>query len=115
MKDHELRELINDVTAVARIYVSTQQLREQISHLIVPVFAKAQAELKDAEKEGEEQARLNGMGSEREARQLSQIENLNRQLDFEVKQRIELRKELAAAQQKIITPPTPTPSSGNTP
>ena len=38
MKDHELRELINDVTAVAKIYAHTQQLREQISHLIVPAI-----------------------------------------------------------------------------
>jgi len=49
MKDHELRELINDATAVAKIYAHTQQLREQISHLITPVFAKAQAEIKAVE------------------------------------------------------------------
>lgn len=49
MKDHELRELINDVTAVAKIYAHTQQLREQVSHLIVPVFTKAQTEIKEIE------------------------------------------------------------------
>jgi len=49
MKDHELRELINDVTAVAKIYAHTQQLREQISHLITPVFAKMQTEIKAVE------------------------------------------------------------------
>jgi len=38
MKDHELRELINDITTVAKIYAHTQQLREQISHLIVPAI-----------------------------------------------------------------------------
>lgn len=38
MKDHELRELINDVTTVARIYAHTQQLREQIAQLIIPAL-----------------------------------------------------------------------------
>jgi hypothetical protein len=38
MKDHELRELINDVTAVAKIYAHTQQLRTQISQLITPAI-----------------------------------------------------------------------------
>lgn len=49
MKDDKLRELINDVTAVAKIYAHTQQLREQIAHLIAPVFAKMQAEIKEVE------------------------------------------------------------------
>ncbi len=40
MKDHELRELINAVTVAASTYSGTQQLREQISHLIVPIFKK---------------------------------------------------------------------------
>lgn len=44
MKDHELRELINDVTAVARLYANTQQLREQIAHLIIPAFKKLECE-----------------------------------------------------------------------
>jgi hypothetical protein len=44
MKDHELRELINDVTAVAKIYAHTQQLREQISQLITPVFKNLESE-----------------------------------------------------------------------
>lgn len=38
MKDHELRELINDVTAVAKIYAKTQQLRQQVSQLITPAI-----------------------------------------------------------------------------
>jgi len=87
MKDHELRELVNAVTVAARTYGHTQQLRDHISHLIVPLFAKAKAEMEEAEAECLEQARLNGMGSEREAKQLAQIENLKRQLDFETKQR----------------------------
>ena len=40
MKDHELRELINAVTEAARTYAGTQQLRERISHLIVPAIRK---------------------------------------------------------------------------
>src|SRR5574342_719638 len=94
MKDHELRELINDVTAVARNYAHTQQLRQQTSQLIVPVFEKlkcehaflsgfkegAESRIKELQAECEEQARLNGMGSEREARQLSQIEILTKQV-----------------------------------
>lgn len=44
MKDHELRELINAVTAVAKTYANTQQLREQISHLIVPAIEKLRCE-----------------------------------------------------------------------
>lgn len=44
MKDHELRELVNAVTKVARTYAGTQQLREQISHLIVPAIEKLKCE-----------------------------------------------------------------------
>lgn len=44
MKDHELRELINDVTAVAQIYAHTQQLREQVAQLITPAIAAMRAE-----------------------------------------------------------------------
>jgi hypothetical protein len=51
MKDHQLRELINDLTAVAQAYGRTQQLREQISHLVVPVFNQAKAQVKNAEKQ----------------------------------------------------------------
>ncbi len=98
MKDHELRELINDVTAVARIYAHTQQLREQIGHLIVPVFSELQceSEFRHGQVVGGEV--IIAMHEAQIQRQLTEIENLNRQLDFEVKQRIELRKELAAAQ-----------------
>jgi protein associated with RNAse G/E len=31
MKDHEIRELVNEVTEVAKEYANTQQLRERIS------------------------------------------------------------------------------------
>lgn len=43
MKDHELRELINSLTAVAVKYHDTQQLREQIAHLVVPAFSADKA------------------------------------------------------------------------
>jgi len=42
MKDHELRELINAVTEAARTYAGTQQLREQIAHLITPAIKTLQ-------------------------------------------------------------------------
>ena len=34
LKDHELRDLINDLTHVARKYANTQQLREQLAHAV---------------------------------------------------------------------------------
>lgn len=34
MKDHELRELVNALTATAREYAQTQQLRERIARLV---------------------------------------------------------------------------------
>lgn len=48
MKDHELRELINAVTAAARTYAQTQQLREQIAQLITPAIATAKKDLEVA-------------------------------------------------------------------
>lgn len=39
MKDHEIRELVNALCAVAREYGQTQQLRERIAGLIVPVLS----------------------------------------------------------------------------
>jgi hypothetical protein len=125
MKDHELRELINDVTAVAQIYAHTQQLREQIAHLIAPVFKKLKEDQRRlkipagmtdeligaAEKYSNQYNNddrqdvftdvLNAFyhGAEFSATfREKEVENLNRQLDFEAKQRTELRKELAAAQ-----------------
>ena len=38
MKDHEKRELINAITAVAVKYAGAQQLREQIAHLVIPAL-----------------------------------------------------------------------------
>lgn len=35
MKDHEIAKLVNDLTAVAREYGQTQQLRDRISQLVV--------------------------------------------------------------------------------
>jgi hypothetical protein len=36
MKDHEIRELINELTKVAREYSATAQLRERIAQIILP-------------------------------------------------------------------------------
>jgi hypothetical protein len=104
MKDHELRELINDVTAVARIYAHTQQLREQIAHLITPVFAKMQAEIKAVED-----------------RQLQCATAMRRELaalqkDVEVaKGQYQGACDIIRQLERNVTPPTPTPSSDNTP
>lgn len=35
-KDHEVRELVNDLANAAREFHNTQQLRERIAHLVVP-------------------------------------------------------------------------------
>ena len=50
MKDHEKRELINALTGVAVKYAGTQQLREQISHLVLSVLGGALADGLDAER-----------------------------------------------------------------
>ena len=34
MKDHEIREMVNDLTAAAQVYGATQQLREQIVKVV---------------------------------------------------------------------------------
>ena len=36
MKDHEIRELINTLTAIAKAHGETQQLRQRIHEVIVP-------------------------------------------------------------------------------
>ncbi len=38
MKDHEKRELVDTLTAIAREYAGTQQLRERISHVVLPAL-----------------------------------------------------------------------------
>lgn len=38
MKDHEKRELVNKLTEVAVKYAGTQQLREQIRKVLLPVL-----------------------------------------------------------------------------
>lgn len=38
MRDHEKRELINAVTEAARTYAGTQQLRERIAAILLPVL-----------------------------------------------------------------------------
>lgn len=40
MKDHEIAQLVNDLTQVAREFGATQQLRERIAAVIVPVLKK---------------------------------------------------------------------------
>jgi uncharacterized membrane-anchored protein YjiN (DUF445 family) len=37
MKDHEIRELVDKLTSVAKRFHDTQQLREQIAHCIRPL------------------------------------------------------------------------------
>jgi hypothetical protein len=49
MKDHEIRELVNLITDIARDFRDTQQLRERIAHTLVPVLKKESAELSDEE------------------------------------------------------------------
>jgi hypothetical protein len=38
MKDHEIAQLVNALTQVACKYHDTQQLRERLAHLVVPVL-----------------------------------------------------------------------------
>lgn len=38
MKEHEIAKIVNDLRDIARMYAHTQQLRDQISHYIVPVL-----------------------------------------------------------------------------
>lgn len=40
MKDHELRELVNALTATAREYAQTQQLRERIARLVLDAVGR---------------------------------------------------------------------------
>ena len=45
MKDHEIRELINTLTADAKAYGETQQLRQRISEVVSPAITGMQKEL----------------------------------------------------------------------
>lgn len=38
MKDHEIAQVINDITHVARVYGQTQQIRERIREVLFPVL-----------------------------------------------------------------------------
>lgn len=40
MKDHEIRELVSELTQVAREYGQTQQLRERIRGVVLPRLAE---------------------------------------------------------------------------
>jgi len=91
MKDHELRELINDVTAVAKNLCSLHSsYGKQISHLIVPAIKvlKERCETSDLILENGDKV-IESLKKD--------VENLNRQLDFEAKQRTELRKDVEVA------------------
>lgn len=111
MKDDKLRELINDVTAVARIYAHTQQLREQISQLIAPAINKLNSEnayLRDFKLGAEERSKQleKELAAAQAAANNSSVEN------------IVLKKRLFQAEggHKVITPLiTPIPSSDNNP
>lgn len=50
MKEHELAELINEITSVAVKYKDTQQLRSRISGVIVPVIRQLSRMLCDKHK-----------------------------------------------------------------
>lgn len=41
MKDHEIAALVNTLTDIAQRYGQMQQLRERISHEVVPAIRKA--------------------------------------------------------------------------
>jgi len=43
MKDHEVRELVNSLTEVAKVYGQMEQLRERIAHIVIPVMTKEDA------------------------------------------------------------------------
>lgn len=46
MKDHQKRELINAVTETACTYAGTQQLRERIAYILLPVLNGCKAPIK---------------------------------------------------------------------
>ncbi len=41
LKDHEIREVVNTVTATARAYRETQQLRARVADVLVPILRQA--------------------------------------------------------------------------
>jgi tRNA C32,U32 (ribose-2'-O)-methylase TrmJ len=43
LKDHQIAELINELRDVAKKYSDTQQLRERIAHILVPVLRNLQS------------------------------------------------------------------------
>jgi len=47
MKDHEIREMVNDLTAAAQVYGATQQLREQIVKVVHTHLTKENTDEKD--------------------------------------------------------------------
>jgi hypothetical protein len=59
MKDHEMCELVDKLTAVAKKYHDTQQLREQIAHCIRPLHDDPYAELKAAVRDQNKEIRVN--------------------------------------------------------
>lgn len=41
MKDHEKAKLVNELTAIAKQYGQTQQLRDRIAHCVLPAIDAA--------------------------------------------------------------------------
>lgn len=48
MKDHRVREIVNQLTAIANKYAGTQQLREHISSAIVAIRAEQDRDTRHA-------------------------------------------------------------------
>jgi hypothetical protein len=49
MKDHEIAKVVNDLRAIAIRYHSSQQLREQIANVIVPILTATAVDTKTAD------------------------------------------------------------------
>ena len=46
MKDHIKAKLVNELTAIAKRYGQTQQLREQIHRVLIPALEKEEQRIK---------------------------------------------------------------------
>lgn len=44
LRDHEIRELVNQIRDIANLYAGTGQLRDQIAQVLVPVLKKANSD-----------------------------------------------------------------------
>lgn len=80
----EARTLEKELSAVIARAEANAQARDEVVKAIATLLertAKAEAERDEARAEVQEQARLNGMGSEREARLMAQVQELQQELD----------------------------------